>query len=51
MVGLLIEEAQVATEAMDLASALRSEQGCGDRATRGDEGSALFAESWLGWST
>ena len=49
MVGLLIEEAQVATEAMDLAHARSAAtEGAAIARRLGDEGSALFAETWLG---
>ena len=49
MVGLLTEEAQVATEAMDLAHARSAAtEGAAIARRLGDEGSALFAETWLG---
>ena len=49
MVGLLTEETQVATEAMDLADARSAAiEGAAIARRLGDEGSAMFAESWLG---
>ena len=49
LVGLHVEETQVATEAMDLADARSAAiEGAAIARRLGDEGSAMFAESWLG---
>ena len=49
MVGMLTEEAQVATDAMDLEYARSAaSEGAAIARRLGDEGSALFAETWLG---